>query len=158
MNRAGGKKTNLPIQNLVVQRMARWKVSTRWHMHWSTITVGNHSSRQTGGPGRLGDMEDHKSASKRYHPLRNDGVQGGKIPSKPGDQHRICPAVEIDGINTSKKVDPRVRTLRDLRKCAEEEIENEREVIVLMDATKGIDSRTKEMTDLIRFLFWAICI
>ena len=50
---------------------------------------------------------------------------------------------------TDKKVDPRERTLHDLKKCVKGEIEKKREVVVLMDANEAINSRTDEMNELI---------
>ena len=50
---------------------------------------------------------------------------------------------------TDKKVDPRERTLQDLKKYVKEEIEKKREVVVLIDANESIDSRTEEMNQFI---------
>ena len=50
---------------------------------------------------------------------------------------------------TEKKVDPRERTLQDLKKYVKGEIEKKREVVVLIDANESIDSRTEEMNQFI---------
>lgn len=47
-------------------------------------------------------------------------------------------------MNSAKKANPRERTLRDLRKFVMAEIENKREVIILIDANEGIESRTEK--------------
>ena len=52
-------------------------------------------------------------------------------------------------MKTDKKVEPRERTLHDLKKYVKGEIEKKREVVVLMDANEAIDSRTDEMNELI---------
>jgi ribonuclease HI len=52
--------------------------------------------------------------------------------------------------NTSKRIDPREKTLLDLKKYVGREIEEKREIIVMMDANESIDARTNEMNDLIQ--------
>lgn len=52
-------------------------------------------------------------------------------------------------MKTEKKVNPRERTLKDLREYMKSEIEKVREVVLLIDANEGAESRTDEMTEFI---------
>lgn len=46
-------------------------------------------------------------------------------------------------MQTEKKVDPRVRILKDLKEYVKNEIENKSDVVLLIDVSKGAESRTE---------------
>ena len=51
---------------------------------------------------------------------------------------------------SSKKVNPREKTLTDLKKYVKKEIEKKREVVLMMDANESLENRSDEMSALIQ--------